>query len=38
MSAALTTEDLQRMNEQVDVERQNPDDVAEQFLIDNGLL
>jgi osmoprotectant transport system substrate-binding protein len=38
VSAALTTEDLQRMNEQVDVERQNPDDVAEQFLIDNGLL
>jgi osmoprotectant transport system substrate-binding protein len=38
VSAALTTEDLQRMNEQVDVERQNPEAVAEQFLTDNGLL
>lgn len=38
VSAVLTTQDLQQMNEQVDVERMDPDDVATQFLTDNGLL
>jgi osmoprotectant transport system substrate-binding protein len=38
LSAALTTEDLAAMNLQVDAERQKPDDVAEQFLEDKGLL
>jgi osmoprotectant transport system substrate-binding protein len=34
---ALTTENLTKLNEQVDVERQKPADVAAQFLSDNGL-
>lgn len=38
VSAVLTTEELQAMNQQVDVDRENPEDVAEQFLADNGLL
>lgn len=38
VSAVLTTEDLQAMNEQVDVQRMDPTDVATQFLTDNGLL
>lgn len=38
LSAALTTEDLAAMNTQVDLERKKPEDVAQQFLEDKGLL
>ncbi len=38
LSAALTTEDLATMNVQVDLERKKPEDVAQQFLQDKGLL
>ena len=38
LSDTLTTEDLSQMNSQVDLERQKPEDVAQQFLQDNGLL
>ena len=35
--AALTTEKLTQLNAQVAVDRQKPEDVAAQFLSDNGL-
>lgn len=38
LSDALTTEDLASMNVQVDLERKKPEDVAQQFLEDKGLL
>lgn len=38
LSAALSTEDLAEMNVQVDLERKKPEDVAQQFLEDKGLL
>jgi osmoprotectant transport system substrate-binding protein len=38
LSAALTTDDLANMISAVDVERQKPEDVAQQFLEDKGLL
>jgi osmoprotectant transport system substrate-binding protein len=38
LSEALTTEDLANMNVQVDLERKKPEDVAQQFLEDKGLL
>ncbi len=38
LSEALTTEDLAAMNVKVDLERQKPGDVAEQFLKDKGLI
>jgi osmoprotectant transport system substrate-binding protein len=38
LSAALTTDDLAQMNLKVDAERQKPEDVAQQFLEDKGLL
>jgi osmoprotectant transport system substrate-binding protein len=38
LSSALTTEDLARMNASVDVERQKPEDVAQEFLESKGLL
>lgn len=38
LSEALTTEDLAAMNVQVDLERMKPEDVAQQFLEDKGLL
>ena len=38
LSDALTTEDLAAMNLQVDLERKKPEDVAQQFLDDKGLL
>ncbi len=38
LSAALTTEDLAQMNVAVDLERQRPEDVAQQFLEDKGLV
>jgi osmoprotectant transport system substrate-binding protein len=34
----LTTEDLAALNAAVDAERQLPEDVARQYLEDNGLL
>ncbi len=38
LSEALTTEDLAEMNLKVDLERQKPEDVAQAFLEDAGLL
>ena len=38
LSDALTTEDLAEMNVKVDLERQKPADVAQEFLEDKGLL
>ncbi|MPZ62738.1 MAG: amino acid ABC transporter substrate-binding protein [Propionibacteriales bacterium] len=38
MSSTLTTEDLANLNEQVDLERQKPADVAQQYLQDEGLI
>ena len=38
LSEALTTEDLAEMNSQVDLERKKPEDVAQAFLEDKGLL
>jgi osmoprotectant transport system substrate-binding protein len=38
LSAALTTEDLAELNVAVDLDRQQPEDVAEQFLEDKGLI
>jgi osmoprotectant transport system substrate-binding protein len=37
VSAALTTEDLQELNESVDLNRENPADVADAWLATNGL-
>jgi osmoprotectant transport system substrate-binding protein len=38
LAAVLTTEDLAELNAAVDAERQLPEDVARQYLEDNGLL
>lgn len=38
LSDALSTEDLAEMNVKVDLERQKPEDVAEEFLEGKGLL
>jgi osmoprotectant transport system substrate-binding protein len=38
LSDALTTEDLATMNVAVDLDRQKPEDVAQQFLEDKGLI
>jgi osmoprotectant transport system substrate-binding protein len=38
LSQTLTTEDLADMNMQVDLERKKPEDVAQAFLQDKGLL
>jgi len=38
LMAALTTENLTGLNEKISVDRQKPEDVAKQFLEDNGLL
>ncbi|WP_395693336.1 glycine betaine ABC transporter substrate-binding protein [Nocardioides sp.] len=38
LSSTLTTEDLAAMNVQVDLERKKPEDVAQQYLSDKGLL
>jgi osmoprotectant transport system substrate-binding protein len=38
LSETLTTDDLATMNAQVDLERKKPEDVAQQYLEDNGLL
>ena len=38
LSAALTTEELQGMNKQIEVDRANPRTVAEEFLKSKGLV
>jgi osmoprotectant transport system substrate-binding protein len=38
LSKVLTTEDLMKLNAQVDAERQLPKDVADQYLSDKGLI
>jgi osmoprotectant transport system substrate-binding protein len=38
LMAALTTENLTDLNSKVAVDRQKPEDVAKEFLTDNGLL
>jgi len=38
LSDELTTEDLAEMNAAVDLEREKPEDVAQQFLEDKGLI
>ena len=38
LSEALTTRDLAEMNVKVDLERQKPEDVAQEFLEGKGLL
>jgi osmoprotectant transport system substrate-binding protein len=38
VSAALTTEELQQLNAQVEIDRQSPQKVAEQWLTEKGLL
>src|SRR3954453_8286154 len=38
LMAALTTENLTELNEKTSVDLQKPEDVAKQFLEDNGLL
>jgi osmoprotectant transport system substrate-binding protein len=38
LMGALTTDNLTELNEKVSVDRQKPEDVAQQFLTDNGLL
>jgi osmoprotectant transport system substrate-binding protein len=38
VSAALTTEDLIELNRRVDVDKEDPEDVAESWLRDQGIL
>ncbi|MDX6373885.1 MAG: osmoprotectant transport system substrate-binding protein [Nocardioidaceae bacterium] len=38
LMAALTTQNLTDLNSKIAVDRQKPEDVAKQFLTDNGLL
>ena len=38
LSEALTTEDLATLNGKVDGERQKPEDVAREFLVEKGLI
>jgi osmoprotectant transport system substrate-binding protein len=38
VSAAITTEDITRLNAQVDLDRQDPDEVATQWLTSKGLI
>ena len=38
LSATLTTEDLTKLNAQVDLQREKPEDVAAQYLQDKGLI
>ena len=38
ISALLTTEEMQRLNSQVDVDGLPPEDVAEDFLSENGSV
>ena len=38
ISELLTTEEMQRLNSEVDVDGLPPEEVAEQFLRDNGFI
>jgi osmoprotectant transport system substrate-binding protein len=38
LMAKLTTEDLTKLNAEVSVDRQKPEDVAQQWLSDAGLI
>jgi osmoprotectant transport system substrate-binding protein len=38
LASVLTTEDLARLNAQVDAERQQPDEVAQAYLVEKGLI
>jgi osmoprotectant transport system substrate-binding protein len=38
VSAALTTDELQQLNQQVEIDRQSPQKVATAFLQENGLI
>jgi osmoprotectant transport system substrate-binding protein len=38
LSSALTTEDLAELNAAVDLQREKPADVAQQYLADEGLI
>jgi osmoprotectant transport system substrate-binding protein len=38
ISELLTTEEMQRLNAAVDVDGQPPEDVAQEFLRDNGFI
>ena len=38
VSAALTTDELQQLNSQVEIDRRSPQKVAEQWLTEQGLL
>jgi osmoprotectant transport system substrate-binding protein len=38
VSEALTTDDLAALNLKVDADRQKPDDVANEWLTDEGLI
>jgi osmoprotectant transport system substrate-binding protein len=38
ISKKLTTEELQKLNTQVDIDGQLPEDVAQKWLSDNGFI
>jgi osmoprotectant transport system substrate-binding protein len=38
VSAALTTDELQQLNEQVEIDRESPETVATNWLTEKGLL
>ena len=38
LSEAISDEDMQYMNYQVDVEQKKPEEVAHQFLVERGLI
>jgi len=38
VSAALTTDELQQLNQQVEIDRRSPEKVAEEWLTSEGLL
>ena len=38
LNGKITTEDMMRMNYEVDVEKKDPKDVAHEFLVQKGLI
>jgi osmoprotectant transport system substrate-binding protein len=38
VSSTLTTDDLIAMNKKIDVDKQDPDDVAKEYLVDKGII
>lgn len=38
VSSALTTEDLIAMNKKIDIDKQDPDKVAEDYLVEKGII